>query len=146
MITVFDVANYFLFLVDPDTEDCVTNLKLQKLCYYAQGLWLAQRNIRMFDNDLEAWLHGPVVRDLYVELKQNGNNPVPYPIGEKCISLKKFSEEERQILDNVHLDYGQYSAWMLRNMTHEETPWVKANNGKCKIISDNDMKEYFSQN
>ena len=30
MITVFDVANYFLFLVDPDTEDCVTNLKLQK--------------------------------------------------------------------------------------------------------------------
>ena len=41
MITVFDVANYFLTLEGNDEDEGITNLKMQKLCYYAQGLWFA---------------------------------------------------------------------------------------------------------
>ncbi|CCD30236.1 Putative Phage-associated protein (fragment) [Candidatus Glomeribacter gigasporarum BEG34] len=43
MVSVFDVANYFLTLVEEEVGDALSNLKLQKLVYYAQGFHLALR-------------------------------------------------------------------------------------------------------
>ena len=39
----------------------VSNLKLQKLLYYAQAWHLAFFGAPLFDEDFEAWVHGPVV-------------------------------------------------------------------------------------
>ena len=66
------VARYFLALTDPDDND-VSNLKLQKLCYYAQGLCSAMRGAPLFVDRIEAWDHGPVVPTLYHEYKQHGS-------------------------------------------------------------------------
>ena len=41
MVSVHDVARYFLSLADDEAGDLLSNLKLQKLCYYAQGFRLA---------------------------------------------------------------------------------------------------------
>ena len=41
MLTCFDVAEYFLAKTDEDAGDAISNLKLQKLVYYAQGCCLA---------------------------------------------------------------------------------------------------------
>jgi len=56
--TVFDVAQYVLRKNGP-----MTTMKLQKLIYYAQAWALAWSEHPLFDNTMEAWDRGPVVRE-----------------------------------------------------------------------------------
>jgi uncharacterized phage-associated protein len=51
-------------------QESLSPMKLQKLCYYAQGLYMATHNgALLFEEDFEAWTFGPVVRSLYHEFK-----------------------------------------------------------------------------
>lgn len=134
-----DIANYFLSLLDDNAGDVITNLKMQKLVYYAQGFALAILGRPIFIENIEAWLHGPVVPELYYAFKQYGNQPLPAP--PEDWDLHAFSEEEKNLLNNVYETYGQFSAWRLRDMTHEELPW--RNTPVNGVISHNLMKEYF---
>ncbi len=52
-------------LVDREAGDVITQLKLQKLMYIAQGIHLALYDAPLFKEEIEAWQHGPVVRELY---------------------------------------------------------------------------------
>jgi uncharacterized phage-associated protein len=138
MLKAIDVANYFLSLVDEDSGDLLSNLKIQKLVYYAQGVHLALTDKPLFEESIEAWAHGPVVPDLYREFKQYGSGSIPSP---EEFDLNKFSEEEKETLDEVYSVFGQFSAWKLRNMTHEEAPWK--NTDLNFDISRKELKSYF---
>lgn len=138
MLSCFDVARYFLALVDEDAGDSLTNLKLQKLCYYAQGFHLAIYDKPLFPERIEAWKHGPVVPELYHALKQFGAEPVQL---DSEINWDKYQPEVRELLDEVYSVYGQYSAPRLRSITHQEPPWQQTPDGG--IISHDLMKEYF---
>ena len=116
-----DVAKYILATVPEDSG--ISNLKLQKLCYYAQGLCTAMRGTPLFSDRIVAWDHGPVVASLYHEYKPFGANPIP---AAKDFDESKIDKADRLALDDVIEYYGQYSAWKLRNMTHEEAPWANA--------------------
>ncbi len=141
-MTAQDVANYFLTLVDEEAGDSLSNLKLQKLVYYAQGFHLALLDRPLFDEPIEAWEHGPVVPSLYRKLRQHGSDPIPLP--EEGIDISSYSDELRGLLDEVFQVYGQYSASKLRNMTHVEPPWVEAHNvSPSTVISHDSMKDYF---
>ena len=48
MLSCYDVAQYFLAKADEDAGDLMSNLKLQKLVYYAQGFSLALFNKPVF--------------------------------------------------------------------------------------------------
>ncbi len=69
MLSCYDVAQYFLAKADEDAGDLMSNLKLQKLMYYAQGFSLALCNKPLFPERIEAWIHGPVISALYHEYK-----------------------------------------------------------------------------
>ena len=138
MLTCFDVADYFLSKTDEEAGDVISNLKLQKLVYYAQGFTLAVTGKPLFNEPIEAWQHGPVVPDLYHKYKDHGAYGIPAP---KNVDFSKFSTETKAILDEVYDVYGQFSAWKLRNMTHEEAPWKNTENGD--VISLSLMSEYF---
>jgi uncharacterized phage-associated protein len=58
------VADYYLVRLDPTAGDSISNLKLQKLCYYAQAWSLALRGKPLFPERIEAWAQGPVVPEL----------------------------------------------------------------------------------
>ncbi len=118
-----DIARYFLAKQDPDAGDLISHLKLQKLCYYAQGVGLAARGEPLFGEPLEAWLHGPVVPELYQQYKLHGNNPIP-PVAD--LAFEEFDAADRMILDDVYTYYAQFSGWRLRQMTHNEAPWKEA--------------------
>ena len=142
-ITCFDVADYMLTLVDEDEGDFMTNLKLQKLVYYAQGLHLACYDVPLFGEAIEAWTHGPVVPELYFKYRDFGLTSIPIP---QDIDFDKFDSETKELLNDVYSVFGQYSAWKLREMTHEESPWSEAyNTGMNTIISHEALKEHFSQ-
>ena len=78
-LTAQDVADYFLSIVDEEQGDSLSNLKLQKLLYYAQGFHLAIKNEPLFDEDIEAWTYGPVVPSVYNQYSQHGGDPIPKP-------------------------------------------------------------------
>lgn len=118
-----DIARYFLAKQDPDAGDLISHLKLQKLCYYAQGVGAAARGEPLFAEPLEAWLHGPVVPDLYHEYKAYGNSPIPAVAD---LDFDQFDAADRMVLDDVYTYYAQFSGWRLRQMTHAEAPWKDA--------------------
>ena len=71
-----DIANWFINQFDKESGDVVTHLKIQKLLYYSEA-WsqlLLSRDI--FQEDIEAWAHGPVVRSVYNEFSGNGWDPL----------------------------------------------------------------------
>jgi uncharacterized phage-associated protein len=138
MLSAKDVANYFLTLVDEDAGDLMTNMKIQKLAYYAQGVHLALYGKPIFPETIEAWTHGPVVPVLYHEYKEYGSGAIPAP---EEIDIDKYSDEEKDTLNEVYNVYGQFSGWALRNMAHEEPPWKNTPQGG--IISPEILKAYF---
>lgn len=118
MVPVLDVANYFLLKADVDAGDAISNLKLQKLLYYAQGFTLALTGAPLFNEPILAWAHGPVVKVIYHTFKEHGANGIP-----ALETRPEFDANISGILDEVYNVYGQFSAWKLRNMTHAEPPW-----------------------
>jgi uncharacterized phage-associated protein len=137
-----DIARYFLACSEPDAEDFISNLKLQKLCYYAQGFSLALHKRPFFDERIEAWTHGPVVPELYHRYKDAGSNAIG-PVTNLDFDL--YDKKDRKLLDQVYDYYGQFSAWRLRNMTHEEKPWRDAFNRMDKTIYPDEMRKYFKE-
>lgn len=142
MTTVHDVANYFLALNDPQAGEVITHLKLQKLVYYAQGFHLAVFAEPLFPERIEAWRHGPVVPVLYHALKGYGNDVLPAP--ERFEPDDVLTQEQQVLLDDVYSAYGQFSAWKLREMTHDEAPWRDADaRGNSEEITHRALREFF---
>ena len=119
MATAMDVANFFLASAPSDDE--LTNLKLQKLCSYAQAVSLAYSGRQLFEEDIEAWQHGPVVPSVYHEFKSNGRAPIAPPLSLKS-SLQPFDQEQRYILQMTWATYGRFTAWALRDQSHWDFP------------------------
>ncbi|KJV77587.1 hypothetical protein RHORCCE3_2148 [Rickettsia hoogstraalii str. RCCE3] len=79
ILSCFDVANYFLVLVDREAGDSITQLKLQKLIYFAQGIYLALFDKVLFEEEIKAWKHGPVVPALCSIFGSLRDNVIPLP-------------------------------------------------------------------
>ncbi|MCB2409406.1 Panacea domain-containing protein [Hymenobacter lucidus] len=137
-----DVAEYLLQLSDTETND-ITNLKLQKLVYYAQGFHLAMYDKPLFADPIEAWQYGPVVSELYHAYKQNGSQIIT-PTNSYEFS-DKFTKEQEELLSEVNEVYGQFSGMKLMNMTHEERPWIEAIETKAQQINPYTMQSYFKE-
>lgn len=142
--TAQQVAEWFLAynqirLVE-DGADCISNLKLQKLLYYAQGSYLGITGNVLFDDPIVAWKHGPVVESIYHRYKRYGYLGIPADE----ISLPEFDPETESILESVYDTFGQFSAWKLRDKTHEETPWRETE--QSNVIDVNSIKKYFLEN
>ena len=138
MVNAITVAQYFLSQVDENAGDAITNLKLQKLLYYAQGFHLAVFGEPLFDKPIEAWVHGPVVDSVYQEFKQHGNGPIPC---DDDLDWSTFPRDSQELLDDVYCVYGQFSAWKLRDMTHDEPPWKDT--GRGLEITHESLKKHF---
>ena len=139
MAHVKDVAEYFLYLDDQNDGDGISNLKLQKLVYYAQGFYSAVFDRALFNSQISAWVHGPVVIDLYHECSNFGKNPILAP---DAIDHGKLNSDESEMIEEVFEVFGQFSAWKLRNMTHEEDPWLNHEH-LADVIPLPEITEYF---
>lgn len=142
MANVFDVADFFVQIANQSEDDSITNLKLNKLLYYAQGAFLARTGAPLFHNNIEAWQHGPVVPDVYRKYKVCGKNPISSP--ESSVERSKFSDDELEVLLDVMREFGQYTGSTLVSFTHKPgTPWSNAIVAGDKKLDLTDMKDYF---
>jgi uncharacterized phage-associated protein len=139
MITAQDVAKYFLASANQSEDAEVSNLKLQKLIYYAQAFHLAMFEKPFFNEEFEAWTHGPVCPEIYHQYKEFGSSPIKF---DSAVDLSLFSQEQLELLEEVNEVFGQFSALKLRNMTHEEAPWQEQE-AVAGVIEKSAMQEFY---
>jgi len=150
MYKALDVAKWFIcrYAEIEEPGEPLTLMKLLKLLYYAEGCSLALNDKSLFSEDIIAWEHGPVVPVVYDVYKKN-----PYNLTfnrDECkdiVSQIENDKESLSVLEQVFEVFGEYSAWALRNKTHQEDPWKEATkNGLNGKISRDTMKRYFKEN
>lgn len=128
-------------------DELLTHLKLQKLLYYAQGVFLAYKGGEaLFGEDIMAWEHGPVVPEVYQQYKSCGREGIEFnPTEDDREILRKVDQDEdvQNVLEMVFDHYGKYTAWHLREMTHSEKPWRTTTSNA--VITKGKIQQYFEE-
>ena len=122
------------------------------LLYYIQGNYAAIYDKPLFDAPSEAWVHGPVYRNVYNLFRDFKYNPIDddrlVPLKESALPL---TPEAKEVVDRVLDTFGMYSGKVLESITHKETPWLDARKGflpdetSHAEISLDAMKSYFKK-
>ncbi len=124
----------------------ITPLALQKALYYIQGFYYAFYKTFLFREDCQAWVHGPVYRDIYFRYRDYKFDPI------ECnneVDATVFSAAEKAVLESVVKYICCYSGKVLEKFTHSETPWLSARGNLLetelsdKIIDKTDIGKYF---
>lgn len=143
-VSLFDVVAYILKEIKG--AECST-MKLHKLLYYSQAWSLVWDEKPLFNEKIEAWANGPVIREVFNFHK--GLFSISYDdlsIGNES----QLDEEQRSTVDSVLKYYGDKSAQWLSDLTHMEDPWKNARNGLSnsergsKEIALDDICNYYS--
>ncbi len=142
-MTAKTIANYMLYIMG-DAFDDLTNTKLNKLLYFAQGHYLSEYGEPLFDDAIEAWEQGPVIPAVYEAYKLNGDEPMN---GYDVPSPSEVPPEAEDILFGVARRYGKYTASALRNMTSiVDSPWsqVYEEGTEHMEIPVSSIRDYFA--
>lgn len=119
-------------------------LKLQKLLYLAQGYSYAFYDRPLFKEDLEGWVHGPVVRNVYDMFKNYQYNSI-----NTNFEVQELDDEAKDIINYVIKNFGKYDAKYLEKISHEQEPWILSREGldpderSDKTISKESIANYF---
>lgn len=147
-IKVLEIGRYFIHLANQDKKP-ITNKKLQKLVYYAQAWSLVLNDKKIFNEQIEAWVHGPAVRSLYVQYKNFGFNPITEDVADKDVA--NIPKQTKELLDEIWRVYGKLDAGYLEMLTHSERPWQEARSGlqnhenSENEITPKAMKSFYSE-
>lgn len=158
MTSALDVARY---IVNKSYEYhyAISNLKLQKLLYFCQAVFLvdSKGEATCFSEEIEAWDFGPVVPCVYRAFKKYGGNNIPIISIYKDISngiwnlqTKKFNEniipeKDRKKINEVVKHFGKFNASKLVDITHHQKPWMNAYYKNECIIHNKAIYEYFKK-
>ena len=127
--------------------DDMTNLTLQKSLYYIQGFYNAFHNAFIFEDDCEAWIYGPVYKEIYRQYSNYGFDSID---SENDFDDSCFSADEKILIDSIIKYFCCYSGNTLIDITHRETPWLKtrgdlpSNVQSNRIITKDLIKDYFT--
>lgn len=143
MANVQDVAKFFIDLAqkqyDNNQGDLATNLRVQKLLYFAQGEYLAQYGKPLFDAPIQAWSYGPVVPEVYERYSRYGAQGIV----SDNVDMSAFTVEEFDTLMNVAFKFDGLSTGALVRMTHKpNTPWSQTE--RKGEIAQESIREYFA--
>ncbi len=118
-----DVNKVALYLAHNDED--ITKLALQKLLFLANGLYDAIYGESLFLTKCEAWVYGPVYRDVYNQFSKTSDNRVTEIDEDFYASMEPLPAEQQEFLDCIIAVFGKYSGGMLSDMTHlPNTPWA----------------------
>jgi uncharacterized phage-associated protein len=115
------IANYFTCTIDREAGDSITHLKLQKMIYYAQAWSMVMLGKTLFDEDFQAWTHGPVLQTIWDDYKEFGIEAIPI-----CVCDHELPEDVTLLLEDIKNVYGEKTGKYLENLTHSEKPWLEA--------------------
>ncbi|HET6387078.1 MAG TPA: type II toxin-antitoxin system antitoxin SocA domain-containing protein [Armatimonadota bacterium] len=138
--SVHDVAKYILEKHGP-----MSAMKLQKLLYYSQAWSLVWDDRPLFNERIEAWSGGPIVREAY-EVHKGRFKVDQWPSGDPA----RLDNDAKETINAVLRFYAKRNAQWLSDLTHAEAPWKKARVGLDpeergnREIALESMMEYYS--
>ena len=147
------IADYFIALSN-ERQSPITNLKLQKLVYYAQAWHMTLVGRELIAEDFQAWVHGPVIPALYNDYREYGWKPLmrddltPYAFDK---IKEQLPEDTLKLLEDVRYEYFGLDAFELEKLTHNEDPWLITRKGlpddapSDRIIDKALIKGYYSK-
>ena len=112
--------------------------------YLAQGYSYAFYDRPLFKDDLEGWVHGPVVRNVYDIFKNYQYNSI-----DTNFEVEELDDEAKDIINYVIKNFGKYDAKYLEKISHEQEPWILSRRGldpderSDKTISKESIANYF---
>ncbi|NTJ41150.1 DUF4065 domain-containing protein [Agrobacterium larrymoorei] len=123
-------------------------MKAQKLLFYTHGWHLAINGTPAIDKHFEVWPYGPVVEDLYHDLKMYGSGPVTtYLIEPGDTGPLVVSPSDKALYQALDIAWEKYigiPAVNLSTMTHETGgPWDLAKRKGLSKIPDSMIRDYF---
>jgi uncharacterized phage-associated protein len=127
-------------------EQCPSagELKLQKLCYYTQAEHLVLTGEPLFRERIEAWAAGPVVRELWVHRRYQGET-----LGNA--SLLAEHPTGSIALATTLVKYRDWTGAQLSELSHREGPWLAAREGIAPDASSSqeiraaDIRTYYER-
>lgn len=147
-------ADYVISAMLADGEHgTLSNLKLQKLLYYIEAWHLGILGTRFYNPQVSfrAWVHGPVNKQIYERFVDSKYLYSQITLNDRQIENPQLEGEDKEFVDYILDNYGQFSGVELEAMTHNEAPWMEARQGcgpfeACdNRISVDTMKAYYQQ-
>jgi uncharacterized phage-associated protein len=144
------ICDYIITMATEGGES-LNLLKLQKLLYYTQAWHLAFYDKRAFKGNFQAWIHGPVNREIYERFADSKTlySEVTESDIQPNFDFRGISKDLRSHIDNVLEVYLKYTGSQLEEISHNEPPWQHARKGyrpsqRCEVVIDEeDMKDYY---
>ena len=132
-VSAHDVAREFRRRI-PDAG----HAQVHQWSYYAQAWHLILTGAPLFQEEIEAYAHGPVVALLWKAERHNWVRPQPTVL----------DQTGELVLDLVLETYGTWPAWKLKQQTHREGPWreLMEDNGSAEpspVISHESLLRWF---
>ena len=156
---VFAATNYIIEKLNENKINDLTNLKLQKLLYFAYGVHLSLFNEKLFTDEIQAWKLGPVVPSVYIEFKDHGKNPIGFDVRAIILKDDDSGEIETPLIDESTQEdkakslfiacasYGEKKTWDLVDLLHNgsNSAWKKHYDETRRgvVIPDDDIKSEF---
>lgn len=151
MATINQVSDYIIFRCKVEGDTDLSVLKHQKLLYYIQAWHLAFYGVPAFEADFQAWIHGPVNKEIYQLYKDSKYLYSEMGLEDITDSSYQHLDDDMKLHINTILDsYAKFSATQLEIMTHQEEPWLEARRGyatnqRCEnVISNSTMQRYYA--
>lgn len=138
------------YLINQQVE--VTPMALQKQLYFSQAFYAALNcGVYMFEDDCQAWAHGPVYPDVYYKYREYEYSPIDSASKRFEMPEAKLSLKELEILDQIIKTFGRFSGTILERITHLEDPWISARGNlsptdrSTNVINKPSITKYFNK-
>jgi uncharacterized phage-associated protein len=123
-------------------------MKAQKMLFFTHGWHLATTGLPAIDKPFEVWQYGPVVGQIYHDLKAFGSANISQYVkdegADKAFIVAPINKQLYDALDIAWEKYIGLSAVQLSTLTHyPETPWANAKSNGFSEIPDNMIRDYF---
>jgi uncharacterized phage-associated protein len=151
MYDINDVCDFVILRANADEVIPLSNLKLQKLLFYIQAWHLAFYKEPFFKGKFQAWVHGPVNREIYERFREK---KWLYSDITKSDVLRSDPETSFAVADIDHMNnvlevYLRFTGMQLESLTHSEEPWIQTRKGYSpfalceKEIDEELMKDFY---
>jgi len=139
----YAVYNCAAYLLSLKKQSRIEINRLHRLLYIAQGFAAAQPRELLFEDDIEAWLNGPVIPALHA---LHGSEPwITVHTLNDCSHLSLADAGFLQQVYNVH---GEHSLAELDYMVQHSDAWLEARRtlrkGGSGIITKESLQRHFS--
>lgn len=100
-------------------------LKLHRLLYYIQAWTLVWDDDSLFEDEIQAWVNGPIITTLWNKLDCHYTVGLPdlFGIG---MTDTELTPNQKDKINHVLEFYGHQSSDWLTDVTKMEDPWIKA--------------------